>query len=796
MGAEQSTSITRRSVIRLTGSALALPVAPFHIDYLENRRMPFTPKFVDLVRNFTTTTGTGDFVLGAAVTGYAGFASALQAGDSFYYSAIGVEKPAEREVGRGTLLATGRISREPISGSKTSFTSGTKTISLIAAAEWFTSVQAGGGSGASAIVVASKSALASAAPQTPALLTESGSEGIFVFDATSLTAAVAADTRKAVHIAPESDATGASGAWVRKFAGPKPASWFGAKGDGTTDDSAALQAWLDSGGHLSLPAGEYFCSATLILRKHAIIDGEGYGFDARRSGYDEMPGSRIRFPAGVAGLDVQPQQVQTDVATVLANFAASVVQEGAMHSRIRNLALLGGGTGAAATGLKSRTVVHLENVHILQFAGKAFDISATSDTPDGNDYGNANQCTLTNCHAKENGSHGFHLRGRDVNACTLVNCNAQLNGGWGLLDESLLGNSHIQPHFATNALGAIKAIGTVAGNKFDRPYIEVGTGSNCQIGGNNTIIGSDLSAANAPPDAPPAQFAPAMATVANLKWTWNYTSPGAIAGYALAFRSTGGLTLQGEGSSADFTVLNKTGETVANVPTGSRTLSVKGELSVDYDGLVGLMLRDTAGGSGGQIGIFTAGQRQLQIYGGGGAGYISADTLVLRDSATATDIRATISASGLNLASGKVLQVNGTTVIDGSRNGAFAAVAATGAVTSSGGGVGYSAGAGGTVTQTSSKSTGATLHKLSGQVTMSGAALAANTTVSFTLTNNQIAATDLLVLNHASGGTAGAYLLNAQCGAGSAVINVRNVTAGSLSEAIVIRFAVIKAVTG
>ena len=107
---------------------------------------------------------------------------------------------------------------------------------------------------------------------------------------------------------------------------------------------------------------------------------------------------------------------------------------------------------------------------------------------------------------------------------------------------------------------------------------------------------------------------------------------------------------------------------------------------------------------------------------------------------------------------------------------------------------GYITGEGGAVTQATSKSTGVTLDKRCGQITMNGAALNAATTVSFTLTNNTIAATDLLVLNHVSGGTAGAYLLNAQCGAGSASINVRNITAGNLSEAIVIGFAVIKAV--
>lgn len=108
---------------------------------------------------------------------------------------------------------------------------------------------------------------------------------------------------------------------------------------------------------------------------------------------------------------------------------------------------------------------------------------------------------------------------------------------------------------------------------------------------------------------------------------------------------------------------------------------------------------------------------------------------------------------------------------------------------------GYITGEGGTVTQATSKSTGVTLDKRCGQITMHNATLNADTTVSFTLTNSTIAATDLLVLNHVSDGTAGSYVLNAQCAAGSASINVRNVTAGNLSEAIVIGFAVVKAAT-
>ena len=109
-------------------------------------------------------------------------------------------------------------------------------------------------------------------------------------------------------------------------------------------------------------------------------------------------------------------------------------------------------------------------------------------------------------------------------------------------------------------------------------------------------------------------------------------------------------------------------------------------------------------------------------------------------------------------------------------------------------GIGYATGAGGTVTQATSKSTGVTINKVCGNITMNGAALAAGTIVSFTVSNTAVEANDLVVLNHLTGGTLGAYTVNASSMSnGTFQINVRNNTAGSLSEAIVIRFAIIKA---
>lgn len=112
-----------------------------------------------------------------------------------------------------------------------------------------------------------------------------------------------------------------------------------------------------------------------------------------------------------------------------------------------------------------------------------------------------------------------------------------------------------------------------------------------------------------------------------------------------------------------------------------------------------------------------------------------------------------------------------------------------------GGGFGYNTGAGGAVTQATNKSTAVTLNAICGQITMSAAALAANTLVQFTFNNSNIASTDQIIVSHITGGTIGAYNISVNPGSGSGTVNVRNITAGSLSESVVIAFIVFKSVT-
>lgn len=119
-------------------------------------------------------------------------------------------------------------------------------------------------------------------------------------------------------------------------------------------------------------------------------------------------------------------------------------------------------------------------------------------------------------------------------------------------------------------------------------------------------------------------------------------------------------------------------------------------------------------------------------------------------------------------------------------------LAVTGAVTSSGtAGVGYATGAGGTVTQGSSRTTGVTINKTSGAITLFSAAGSATATT-FTVTNSTVAATDVIILSQKSGTDLYDLMVTA-VGAGSFNITFRT-TGGTTTEQPVFNFVVIKGV--
>jgi hypothetical protein len=116
---------------------------------------------------------------------------------------------------------------------------------------------------------------------------DSKRSGLFLWKSADCTLQVSADPRQAIFVAPISHPTGAVGAWERVLeAGTIKPEWFGAIGDGETDDDDAMRAMADYARHtgqihIELTPGRlytytrpYFLSGI----RNLIIDGNGAGF--------------------------------------------------------------------------------------------------------------------------------------------------------------------------------------------------------------------------------------------------------------------------------------------------------------------------------------------------------------------------------------------------------------------------------------------------------------------------------------------------------------------------------------
>lgn len=113
------------------------------------------------------------------------------------------------------------------------------------------------------------------------------------------------------------------------------------------------------------------------------------------------------------------------------------------------------------------------------------------------------------------------------------------------------------------------------------------------------------------------------------------------------------------------------------------------------------------------------------------------------------------------------------------------------------GGIGYSTGAGGTVTQITNRSTGVTLNKVCGAITTDATSLAAGAEATFTVTNSTCAVGDVPVVAARSGQTAATSIPYVSAvAAGSFDITLSNLN-GSTADtgAMIINFVIVKAVS-
>jgi hypothetical protein len=258
----------------------------------------------------------------------------------------------------------------------------------------------------------------------------------------------------------------ADGAWWEYVAhGPVYIEWFGGKADYhiTPQDASALSsinpsptdnlqpltdAWEflyayigyfyspgsvnnAAGPTIQLSYGSYYCSNTIRPDRNIVLQGMGHGI------YHDNANTRIYFPAGVKGVEI--------------NFPAAttpVTYGGA--SIIRNIFFSSAGHGGQTTkhGIELNAASAVEGCTIHNFGGNGINIAADIGNND-----NANTFYLNLCNIYGNAGHGVYCVGGDANAGTGIAINVASNGGWGIRDESFLGNTWISCHEAYNVGG-------------------------------------------------------------------------------------------------------------------------------------------------------------------------------------------------------------------------------------------------------------------------------------------------------------------------------------------------------
>jgi hypothetical protein len=294
-------------------------------------------------------------------------------------------------------------------------------------------------------VAATRTALAASSPSPAGLsryLRESGREGHFVFSTSNLSTQVTADTAQGIYVAPASDTTGASGAWVRKFTGPLDVKWFGAVADDTTDCLAAFNAaiaaaklFIAAGSPyqptptIYFPAGKYYFSDTLdVLDATVHLLGASAG-SARDGGW----ATQIRVAAGVHGVRIQ--NYNTTGETTRANGI------GAYGSTLENLLIYTSAAGGSTTadGIRLRAKATIKNCNVYNFPRHGLNITTTSGGG-GAVEGNANGFLVIGGYFWCNGNSGIFVDGADANAGNIIGADCSGNAKWGIWDAAFLGN--------------------------------------------------------------------------------------------------------------------------------------------------------------------------------------------------------------------------------------------------------------------------------------------------------------------------------------------------------------------
>lgn len=234
---------------------------------------------------------------------------------------------------------------------------------------------------------------------------------------------------------------------------------FGAKGDGVTDDAAAIMAAHNAlpstGGKLIFDPGQYLHKSQLAFTKSLELSGSG--------GHDEVEGTIPACSIVKHGSVAVTGVVLTGLGAIVENIT------------FRGLA---GNTGDGVQLNAAR--ISMVNVSVREMGQDGIRLGNFDNT-------NANACRLVNVSSRKNGRHGFMLHSDDTD----VNPNCNSNSLIGCIGHSNTGDGfHIANSFGNVFLGGLSQSNTgwgyylekrAQGNVFIPGDIEVNTAGGIKV---------------------------------------------------------------------------------------------------------------------------------------------------------------------------------------------------------------------------------------------------------------------------------------------------------------------------